>query len=264
MSSAVALESASPALTRSEPAPFTLLQEGRYRVRLAREVDERRGLQRLRFEVFNRELGEGLSTSWETGRDEDRFDADCDHLLVEEVSTGELGGTYRLQTAAMAARHEGFYSAGEFDLDGLGSNVLDNAVEVGRACVARAHRNTRVLYMLWRGLARYVAAHQLRYPFGCASVTSQEPAEGIALYRQFAVDERLHPTARVTPLPGFACRTVRIVEPPALPALFRIYLRHGARICGEPAIDREFGTLDFFVLFDVAAMDAKQYRTFFG
>ena len=264
MSSAVALESASAAATRSASAPFTLLQEGRYRVRLAREVDELRALQRLRFEVFNRELGEGLSTSWETGRDEDRFDAGCDHLLVEEVSTGELVGTYRLQTAAMAARHEGFHSAGEFDLDHLPRGVLDDAVELGRACVAREHRNTRVLFMLWRGLARYVAAHQLRYLFGCASVTSQEPAEGIALYRQFAVDERLHPTARVTPLPGFACRTVRIVEPPELPALFGIYLRHGARICGEPAIDREFGTLDFFVLFDVAAMDARQYRTFFG
>lgn len=253
-----------PAATRSEaPAPFTLLQDGRYRVRLAREIEELRALQRLRFEVFNRELGEGLASAWETGRDEDRFDAGCDHLLVEEVETRTLVGTYRLQTAAMAARHRGFYSAGEFNLDSLPGQVLDNAVELGRACVAREHRNTRVLFMLWRGLARYVAAHQLRYLFGCGSLTSQEPAEGIAVYRQLAAEGRLHPTARVTPRPGFACRTVRSVEPPELPALFRMYLRHGARICGEPAIDRGFGTLDFLVLFDVAAMDAKQYRTFF-
>ena len=264
MSSPAVLEFASAAIRPSETAPFTRLHEGRYRVRLAREIDELRARQRLRFEVFNRELGEGLSSAWETGRDEDRFDAGCDHLLVEEVATGKPVGTYRLQTAAMAARHEGFYSDDEFDLDGLPAEVLDNAVELGRACVAREHRNTRVLFMLWRGLARYVAAHRLRYLFGCASVTSQEPAEGIALYRQLTAEGRLHPTARVTPRPGFACRTVRLVEPPELPALFRIYLRHGAFVCGEPAIDREFGTLDFLVLFDVAAMDAKQYQTFFG
>ena len=118
MSSVAALESASTAIARSEPAPFTLLQEGRYRVRLAREIEELRALQRLRFEVFNRELGEGLMSAWETGRDEDRFDAACDHLLVEEVATRQPVGTYRLQTTPMAARHEGLYSAGEFDLDG--------------------------------------------------------------------------------------------------------------------------------------------------
>jgi putative hemolysin len=263
MSYPLALEPTT-AIASPERAPYTLLQEGRYRVRLAREVEELRALQRLRFEVFNRELGEGLSSAWETGRDEDRFDAGCDHLLVEEVATRQPVGTYRLQTAAMAARHQGFYSDGEFELDGLGAEVLDNAVELGRACVARDHRNTRVLFMLWRGLARYVEAHRLRYLFGCASLTSQEPAEGIAVYRQLAAEGRLHPTARVTPRPGFACRTVRTVEPPELPALFRIYLRHGAWICGEPVIDREFGTLDFLVLFDVAAMNAKQYRTFFG
>src|SRR6185503_11166609 len=94
-------------------------------------------------EVFNRELGEGLSSAWETGRDEDRFDAGCDHLLVEEVASRKPVGTYRLQTAAMAARHQGFYSDDEFDLDGLPAEVRDNAVELGRACVAREHRNGR-------------------------------------------------------------------------------------------------------------------------
>lgn len=245
------------------PRSLVCLEEGRYRVRLAHDLDEVHALQRLRFDVFNRELGEGLASAWESGRDEDPFDAGCDHLLVEEISTGRPVGTYRLQTAAMASRHRGFYAAGEFDLARVPTEVLESAVEVGRACVARAHRNTRVLFMLWRGLARYVAVHRLRYFFGCASVASQEPAEGVALYRHLAAEGRLHPTVEVTPRPALACRTVRQVDAPELPPLFRIYLRHGAWICGEPAIDREFGTLDFFVLLDVEAMDEKQRRTFF-
>jgi putative hemolysin len=33
--------------------------------------------------------------------------------------------------------------------------------------------------------------------------------------------------------------------------LLRAYLAIGAKICGPPAIDREFGTLDFLTLLDL-------------
>jgi len=52
----------------------------------------------LRFKVFNLELGEGLAASHATGLDVDPFDEFCDHLIVEEVATGKVVGTYRLQT----------------------------------------------------------------------------------------------------------------------------------------------------------------------
>jgi putative hemolysin len=256
-----------PGVTEQSFAP---LQEGRYRVRLARDREEIEALQRLRFEVFNRELGEGLASAWESGRDEDAFDTSCHHLLVEEIASGRPVGTYRLQTAAMAARHRGLYAAGEFDLSAMPAEVLEGAVEVGRACVAADHRNTRVLFLLWKGLARYVATFQLRYLFGCSSVTSQDPAVGRALHAKLVADGRLHPTVRVTPLPHVSCNGSACdgecvaAEVPELPPLFRIYLRHGAWICGEPAIDREFGTIDFLVLLDVAAMDPAKFQTFFG
>ena len=35
-----------------------------------------------------------------------------------------------------------------------------------------------------------------------------------------------------------------------LPKLFRTYLRLGALVVSEPAIDREFGTVDFLILMD--------------
>ena len=242
--------------------PSRCLQEGRYRVRLAREIDELRALQRLRFEVFNRELGEGLPSAWETGRDEDRFDAGCDHLLVEEVATANPSAPtgYRPRRWRPSP---GFYSDASSTSTASPPSCSTAPSKLGRACVARDHRNGACCSCSGAG-SRVTSGHRLRYFFGCASVASQEPAEGIALYRQLAAEGRLHPTARVTPRPGFACRTVRTVEPPELPALFRIYLRRGAQICGEPAIDREFGTLDFLVLLDVAAMDDKHYRTFFG
>ncbi|MEQ1765518.1 MAG: hypothetical protein ABL984_20485 [Pyrinomonadaceae bacterium] len=47
-----------------------------------------------------------------------------------------------------------------------------------------------------------------------------------------------------------------------LPSLFNMYLRLGARVCGPPMIDHEFGTIDFFVVFDVRSMTDKYRRMF--
>ena len=49
-----------------------------------------------------------------------------------------------------------------------------------------------------------------------------------------------------------------------LPPLFEIYLRYAGRVCGPPIIDREFKTVDFFVLFDVEALAPRARRLFFG
>ncbi len=235
-------------------------------MRFARTTRDLDAALRLRFEVFNLELGEGLAASWETGRDADPFDPICHHLLVED---GErLVGTYRLQTAAMAAAHRGFYSAGEFDLSALPPEVTARSVELGRACVARGHRSTRVLFLLWKGLALYVAANRCRYLFGCSSLTSQDPDAGKALMDRLTAEGHLHPTIRVPPLPELACYPERYAARPGtpadLPTLFRTYLRHGAKVCGPPAIDREFRTIDYFVLFDVEGMSPAMRRTFFG
>ena len=156
----------SPAFAPGPLADFALVQ-GRYRLRFARSADDVDRALRLRFEVFNRELGEGLAESWRTGRDEDEFDLACDHLLVEDARSGELAGTYRMQTAAGAAAGLGFYSAREFALEALPAGVLAGAVELGRACVARPHRGGRALLALWRGIAEYVRITGQRTLFGC-------------------------------------------------------------------------------------------------
>ncbi|KOS55086.1 phosphohistidine phosphatase, partial [Rhodococcus rhodochrous KG-21] len=55
-------------------------------------------------------------------------------------------------------------------------------------------------------------------------------------------------------------RTLEEIAPPArpvLPPLLRGYLRLGARICGEPAHDPEFGVADFVALQSLAGADAR-------
>ena len=246
--------------------PDLRISQGRYDVRLARTADELDAAFRLRFEVFNLELGEGLRRSLITGRDEDEFDAACRHLLVVDRGDGAVVGTYRLQTAEAAARGHGFYTAGEFDLAAMPSSILDGALELGRACIARAHRNTRVLFLLWRGIAELARRERKRWLFGCCSLTSQDPREGRALLDALAARGAMHPAIRVRPRAGFQCWAALDATTPAprveVPRLFDMYLAMGARVCGEPAIDRAFGTIDYLVLFDLDDLDPRSRRRF--
>jgi len=139
--------------TRSARALMPRSQSQLYRLRLAATPEEIRAAQALRFEVFNLELNEGLVESFGTGLDSDIFDEACDHLLVEEVKSGQIVGTYRLQTGTQAARFHGYYSAREFDFTPFES-LRNQIVELGRACVHKKHRNLVVLGLLWGGIAR--------------------------------------------------------------------------------------------------------------
>ena len=51
--------------------------------------------------------------------------------------------------------------------------------------------------------------------------------------------------------------------PIKLPKLFRTYIRYGAKVCGPPAIDRYFKTIDYLVLLDTAELDRVTRALFF-
>lgn len=50
----------------------------------------------------------------------------------------------------------------------------------------------------------------------------------------------------------------------AIPKLLRAYLTIGAKVCGTPALDREFQTIDFLTLLDWEAMLAAARERFLG
>jgi putative hemolysin len=232
------------------------LPRGPYHVRLASSEADRIGAFRLRFLVFNLELNEGLEAAYANGQDTDEFDGVCDHLIVEHAVTAKIVGTYRLQTGAMASANVGFYSEREFDFSPY-KQLGNSVIELGRACVHRDHRSSEVLSLLWRGIAQYAIKHGGRYLIGCSSLTSQDPAHGTAVYgamREHLVDPQL----RTTPQPAFAM-PLRSPEGASdkVPKLLRAYLAVGAKICGPPAIDREFKTIDFLTLMDLEALHPR-------
>jgi len=225
-----------------------------YATRLAQNLADIRAAQRLRFEVFNLELNEGLPQSYQIGRDEDPFDAVCDHLLVEHVPTGQVVGTYRLQTGKTAAKELGYYSAQEFDFH-VFDRLRNEIVELGRACVHRQHRNLVVLGLLWKGIADYARNHEARFLIGCSSLTSQEPTVGASAYADLCRRHLASVELRTQPLPDFECSLEQLApETPKIPKLLRAYLSVGAKICGPPALDKQFKTIDFLTLLDLESM----------
>lgn len=223
-----------------------------YRVRLADCDADLRAAQKLRFEVFNRELHEGLESAWLTGHDEDRFDSVCAHLLVEENATRTIVGTYRMLPGPLAASSGlGYYSAQEFDFTPFEPH-RERILELGRACVHQDHRNQTVVGILWRGIAIFARSCGARFLIGCSSITSQNHAEGAAMYHQLG-EKYLAPTEfRTKPMPGYEFSLTPTPGASAkIPRLMAAYLMIGCRICGQPAIDREFKTIDFLTLMDM-------------
>ncbi|MEL7310087.1 MAG: GNAT family N-acyltransferase [Pseudomonadota bacterium] len=236
---------------------------GRYNLRLARTEADAQALYRLRFEVFNLELNEGLAASYQTGLDQDRHDQFCHHLLVEDSKSGEVVGTYRLQTYAMARLGPGFYSQAEFDLNALGIEVLDDAVELGRACIDENHRNSRVLFLLWRGLAAYMVASQKRFFFGCCSLTSTHGADGHALYASLVDSGHVSSKYRAPVQQAYRCPNEGDASADVkIPKLMRLYLTYGATIVSAPALDQEFKTIDYLALFDMQGLTDVQREVF--
>jgi putative hemolysin len=236
-----------------------------FSVSLAQNVADLEECQRLRFLVFNRELGEGLAASERTGLDRDRFDWVCDHLMVRDISTGVLVGTYRMQTGYRAQGNLGYYSEQLFDFAPF-EPIRGEMLELGRACVHSNYRNTTALAMLWKGIASYAALCNARYMIGCSSISSQDENEGAMLFEELR-EKYLAPAAlRAQPKASFRCQPTEgaLREPtPDPPRLFRAYLELSAKLCGPPAIDREFGTIDFLTLLDLHAIPQRLKTRFF-
>ena len=252
---------------------------GRYQLRLAQSVEDRDAACRLRFRVFNIELGEGLESSYQTGLDSDQFDLFCEHLLVEDKLSRRIVGTYRMQSGQSAARNLGYYSEQEFNLapyEPLRAGIL----ELGRASIDRDHRTPEVLTLLWRGIAQYATDMGLRYLIGCSSLNSQEPAQGWQMYHQLE-HYRVSREFETLPTKRFACPTEHIGREPQQPAqqesktvptqpsipvkipkLLKTYLAIGARIAAPPAWDREFGTIDFLTLLDLKMLSLAARNRF--
>ncbi|HEU0185602.1 MAG TPA: GNAT family N-acyltransferase [Blastocatellia bacterium] len=240
------------------------IRAGNLEVKLASNLTELDAAMRLRFEVFNLELQEGLVSSYDRGYDTDAYDAYCDHLIVKDLTSGEVVGTYRLLRGSQAERNIGFYSENEFDLSNL-MRLRGETLELGRSCVAATHRSFATLNLLWSAIVKYADDRDLRYLFGCASLHVSAASEVQPVYSHLRAKHFAPEKYRVYPVES--CR-MAINEAPVeggdsraalakLSPILKGYLRAGAMICGAPAYDAEFGTADVLAILEMEKMAGR-------
>jgi putative hemolysin len=248
-------------------------QGPRYSLLLSTDAVLVEAAQRLRHDVFTSTPGFTLPTGvgHRDGLDVDRFDEYCDHLLVRDDDTGELVGCYRMLAPAGAIAAGGLYTATEFDVRGFDS-LRPSLVEMGRAVVRDGHRNGGVVLLMWAGILAYLDRYGYDYVTGCVSVPIGDEADGetpgsqLRGVRDFILSRHAAPPQyRVRPYRPVLIdgQSIDQIEPPprpSVPALMRGYLRLGARVCGEPAHDPDFGVGDFCVLLDKRRADTRYLK----
>ncbi len=233
----------------------------------ARHQEEVREAQRLRFDVFATEMGANLQTPT-PGHDIDSFDNFCEHLLVRDVETKRVVGTYRALTPAQAKRVGSTYSDTEFDLVRLRS-LRPHMVELGRSCVHVDYRQGGVIMALWGALAEFMVRNQLHTMIGCASIPMLHngiiSGDAAASIWQQVKQTHLAPIEqRVTPrlaLPVDQLDGTLKIDPPAL---IKGYLRLGAKVLGAPAWDPDFNTADLPMLMRIEDMPSRYRKHFLG
>ncbi len=212
--------------------------------------------QRLRRRVFSEEYGAKF-LNHASDLDEDQYDKWCDHLLVRDQSTNRVIGTYRVLRPEQACRAGGYYSESEFDLSGL-HKIRHQMIEFGRACIDEEYRNGPTLMMLWTGLANIVRVNKYQYVLGCASVSLRDDGVTAAtVWRNVRNMTEQDRDLNVIPHCPYPTARVNSELPAQIPALIEAYLKLGVKVCGEPAWDPDFNTVDFPMLLTVSQMNLR-------
>ncbi|MFN3591932.1 MAG: GNAT family N-acetyltransferase [Thermaurantiacus sp.] len=255
--------------------PF-IHRQGRLDVRIAQSEAEIAASQALRFRIFYGEMGATPTPEMaRAARDLDAYDPVCDHLLVIDHGldgTPHVVGTYRLLRQVVAQQHQGFYSAGEYDLAPLLETARDSGqlLELGRSCVSPEYRNSTTISLLWRGIASYLEAHNIGFLFGCASLHGTTPEAHAAELSYLWHHHLAPPHLRARALPGQHVPMDRLpadrydarMAARALPPLLKGYLRVGAMVGDGAFVDRQFNTVDVFVVMPVAGITRRYLDRF--
>lgn len=241
-----------------------------FQVRLAQTDADVQAAQRLRYDVFVRELGGGGPMVDHTaGLEQDRFDPYFDHLLLTDLRNDKLAGVYRVMRGDMAARAGGFYSETEYNLTPL-KNSGRKLLELGRSCLDPAYRGGMAMHHLWAALGRYVAEHEIEVLFGVASFHGTDTAalaEPLSLlhHRHLAPADLRVRAREITPMDLIPeAELDRRKAMLAVPSLIKAYLRLGGTVGEGAYIDRAFNTTDVCLILDTKQMSARQARFYGG
>jgi len=243
-----------------EPFINLEIRNSRYLLKTLNQQSELEEVLKMRGEIFFEEYG---VASLNGSSDMDRFDLQCDHLIIKLIETGEIVGTYRMLCSAFTPS---FYSQTEFDLTEF-LNTPGIKLELGRACIKKEHRKGSVISLLWRGIVQYAVETNADYLFGCSSIKTTSYSsvldinESLRLNGQIGTEWSISPEAPYRFKPEeMEAATADWVE---IPSLLRSYFSAGAKVYGLPALDREFNCVDYLTILKLNELKStfeRRYR----
>ncbi len=235
------------------------MRKGRYVVRLAETEADIEAAQRLRQLAFFGDDPAGL--------DRDDFDARCDHVLIQEGTTGELMCCFRMMHIADGAAIDQSYSAQYYELSAL-RDFAAPMVEMGRFCVRPGCDDANILRVAWGAMTRYVDDAGVGMLFGCSSfkgVEAETYADAFAMLRdRHLAPKRWLPKVKAPNVFRFAQRLRRKPDQKramlSMPPLLRTYLVMGGWVSDHAVVDRQMNTLHVFTGVEIGAIPPARKR----
>jgi L-ornithine Nalpha-acyltransferase len=248
-----------------------------FELRLAKSDADLIAAQRLRYDVFVRELGgDGPLVDHENGLERDAFDPFYDHLILfDHAREGTPAvGVYRLlrgEKLNTADGPEHFYSEAEYDLSILKASGR-KLLELGRSCLHPDYRGGAAMMHLWGGLANYVEEPGIEILFGVASFHGTDvdalKAPLSLLHHRHLAPEAIRVRAQPEVFQPMDLMPENEIDRPAamraVPALIKGYLRLGGFVGDGAFVDRVFNTTDVCLIIDMSLVNDRSRAIYAG
>ncbi|WP_121633757.1 GNAT family N-acetyltransferase [Tropicibacter alexandrii] len=189
--------------------------------------------------------------------DTDRFDALCEHVLIEDEG-GALVGGFRMMKVQHGAAIDQSYSAQFYDLSAL-RDFAGPMLELGRFCMRPDRPDPDILRLAWGALTRMVDRDGIALLFGCSSFPGADPARHAEALCHLAAHhlapDRWRPREKAAEIMRFAdLPDRRMQKPPVQPPLLRTYLAMGGWVSDHAVIDRALDTVHVFTGVEIGAI----------
>ncbi len=236
----------------------------RYRARFADTAADIQTAQRLRHRAFIAESG---AMPRPDGRDEDRFDDFCLHMMIEDRDSGALVATFRLLPLTSGADIAQSYSAQYYELEAL-RDYDRPMLEMGRFCIAPGVTDPDILRIAWCAVTGFVDREGVELLFGCSSfhgTDTQAYADAFAMLKErHLAPRRWLPRIKAPNVFRFAQRLRRSPDRKralkTMPPLLRSYLTMGGWVSDHAVVDTDLNTLHVFTGLEIRAIPPARAR----
>lgn len=241
---------------------FEILKNN-YLIKIANTPSELQSTFILRQQVYSTK-----SSAFKNTVDTDVYDLNADHLIVVDLNSNKIVGTYRLLLSDKVDRH---YAQREFNISSF-LNLEGRKLELGRACVDQSMRSGVIISLLWRGIGEYIKLSKTEHLFGCSTIWNADLKDAWGCYKYFE-KENLLSSLDVRPLAdawpqGWEHLSAEDLSvdydliKEKIPTLVKTYVNAGIKFTPTPAYDAKLNAFEFFChlkISDTQAAFKKKY-----